>query len=647
MDNLTKTQRYNTKEMKKYCDTENLDGLHNLKLYLDDLYYNTDSPELSDKLYDILKDKLKGRDPKYIPAVGAKIRSNENRVKLPYWMGSTSKLTPDEQKGLDRWIDKNPCKELLISEKLDGVSGTFTCVNGVKKLYTRGDGIVGADISYLIQYIDSIPDIKEDIAVRGELIIKKSVFEEKYYYDGKGCGRTNCGRTYRNARNMVSGLVGAKTVRAGLNDIQFVVYEIVGNTTMPVPFKHMKKLKKFGFTTAIHEKIKVTNVMDEWVDLHNRFKEKSEYEIDGIVVQSNVEYDRNPDGNPSYVFAFKVNSEDSIHSTTVMDIEWSISSWGQIVPVAIIDPIELPGNTLRRVTVSNAGLMRKKMIGPGAIIRVTRSKDVIPFIVSVDEPCDKLKWPDVDYEWDDNEVHLNVVDASPEIIGNMRVKLFSKFFAKMGIKHVSKATVGKMYKAGFDTLLKIIGASKNDLLTVGGFKEKSATRIYDNIKNGLKGVKAPELMGSCGVFGFGVGRKRVIALMTDIPDLLIAEKEGLKDRVLGVEGFSEIMADKVIGNIDYAIQFIDEISKYVSFVNDTRVSDVLVGQKFCFSGFRSKELEVKIEDRGGKVVTSVSKKTSGIIVCNKSGQATGKVAKAIELGVIVYTNEEFTKKFIS
>lgn len=647
MENLNQIQKYTTKEMKKYCVTADLKDLHTLKLYLDDLYYNTDRPALSDKLYDILKDQLQKRDPDYIPPVGAKIRQNENRVKIPFWMGSADKITPDEKKELDRWFEKNPCKQLVISEKLDGVSGTFTCVNGVKKLYTRGDGVIGADISYLIQYIDTIPDVNEDIAVRGELIIKKSVFEKKYYSDGKSnASKSVKDRLYRNARNMVSGLIGAKTVRSGLKDIQFVVYEHVGNETMPRPSKQLRKLKKLGFTVAMNEKVGAMCNMDMFVELYDKFKKSSEYEIDGIVVQSDVDYDRNTEGNPSYMFAFKINSEDSIYSTTVLDIEWSVSSWGQIVPVAIIDPIELPGNTVKRVTVSNAKLMQQKKIGPGAVINVTRSKEVIPFIVSVEKPCDKLKWPSIKFEWDDNDTHIKVVDASSDIIAEMRVKLFAKFFAKMGIKHVSKATVAKLYDAGFDTLLKIIGASKKDLLTVGGFKEKSATRIHDNIKNGLKGVKAPELLGACGVFGYGIGRKRIIALMTDIPDLLVAKKKGLKERILGVEGFSEIMADKVVENVDFAEQFIDEISKYVSFVEDTRVSDTLVGQKFCFSGFRSGDMENEIVNRGGKTVTSVSKKTSGIIVVSKGGKSTGKVAKAESLGVPVYTKEEFIEKFI-
>lgn len=647
MDKLAKIQKYDTKQMKKYCSDTDLNELHALKLYLDDLYYNTDSPELSDSLYDILKDALMKRDPNYVPPVGAKIRKNENRVKIPFFMGSCDKITPEEQKELDRWMSKNPCDTMVVSEKLDGVSGTFTCVNGKKKLYTRGDGETGADVSYLIQYIKSIPNVDENIAVRGELIIKKKIFEKKYYDDGKGDENTNKGkRLYRNARNMVAGLVGAKTIRDGLHDIDFIVYEIVGDHTMPRPEEQMSKLKKMGFTTANYTVVNLTKSMDDFLGLHNRFKEKSEYDIDGIVVQSNIPYDRNTNGNPSYLFAFKVNSEDSIFPTTVLDIEWSVSSWGQIVPVAIIDPIELPGNTIKRVTVSNAGLMEAKGIGPGAIINVTRSKEVIPFIVSVSEPCDKFKWPDMKYEWDENHVHINVVDADESVIASMRVKLFAKFFAKMGVKHVSKQTIAKLYANGFDTLLKIIGVTENELIKIEGIQKKSAERIVTNIREGLQGVKAPELLGSCGVFGFGVGRKRVIALMTDIPDLLSRSKKGLKKRVLEVEGFSEIMADKVVENIDYAIQFVDEVSKYVSFVDNTRVSDALVGKKYVFSGFRSKDLEQQIEDRGGKTVTSVSKTTSGIIVANKNAKSTVKIEKAISMGVPVYTKEEFMEKFI-
>lgn len=628
--------------MKEYCTKEDIKILHPYKLYLDDLYYNTDESPVTDKMYDILKDTLVERDPEYIPPVGAKIRTGENRVKIPFWMGSIDKITPSEQKKLDRWLEKNKCRNVFISEKLDGVSGTFTHKDGQKRLYTRGNGEIGADISYLIQYMPSIPtNIDVDIAVRGELIIKKDIFFQKYRSNKKG-------KSYKHSRNMVSGLIGAKTIREGLRDLEFVVYEIIGTKTMPKPSKQFKILRKMGFTVATNIVCKSTNMMFKWVSIHNKLKTESKYEIDGIVVQSNVEYDRNTSGNPSYIFAFKVLSKDMIVETKVIDIEWSVSSWGHIIPVAIIEPVELPGVTISRVTLSNAGLMKEKCIGPGSIVNVTRSKEVIPFIVSVIRPCQKLKWPDIEYEWSRNFIHINVVEADQNVISGMKIKFFTKFFAKMGIKHVSSQTISKLYHNGFDTILKICSVSKKDLLTIDGIKEKSAYRIVNNIQKGLQNINVPQLLGAASVFGFGIGQKKVITLMNDIPDLLSGEKKEMKDRILKVEGFSDITTQKVYENIDVAIEFVDAISKlnFISFTEQTRVSDDLVGRKFVFSGFRNKELEQNIIDRGGNISSSVSKKTSGIIVENKNKNQSSKVKKAIEFSIPVYTKEEFITKFI-
>jgi NAD-dependent DNA ligase len=204
----------------------------------------------------------------------------------------------------------------------------------------------------------------------------------------------------------------------------------------------------------------------------------------------------------------------------------------------------------------------------------------------------------------------------------------------------------KIYKKGINTIIKIIRAKKGDLEGIKGFKEKSIERIIKNIKEPLKGISPSKLLGASGVFGYGVARKRVIALMTDIPDLLSGEKEGLKERILEVEGFSEITARKVYDNIDEAIKFIDEISEYVVFENTTRVSDVFIGKKYVFTGFRSKDLEDDITNRGGKICTSLSKKTDGLIIAKHEVKETVKVRKAKELGVSIYLKEEFIEKYI-
>lgn len=645
MDNLSSIVNYDSQQATSYFERECLEKLHQLKISLDDFYYNTDTPLVSNEIYDILKNTLIKRDPNYIPPVGAKIRSHENRVKIPFWMGSVNTFTPENILEINRWMKKNNSPTFVVSEKLDGVSGCLIYNNGKKTLYTRGDGIIGANISHVIQYISNIPTISENIAVRGELIIRKDTFQKKYYSDGKET-TNKTDKFYKNARNMVAGIIGAKTIRAGLHDIQFVAYEIIGNETMPKQSDQFIKLKTLGFTVAMNKQINIFNDIDKLVKLHNQFKTISNYEIDGIVVSANVEYDRNLSGNPEYLFAFKVLNSKSIYTTTVLDIEWNISQWGQIIPVAILKPITLPDIIIQRVSLSNAFRMKEKMVGPGAIVKITRSQEIIPYLYDVVQPCKELKWPDIEYKWDENNVHIKCNENSPEIVGKMKIKLISNFFASMNIKHISQATVQKLYNNGFNTLLKIINIKESDLIKIDGIHLKSANRIISNIRKGLYNVKAPDLLGAAGVFGYGIGKKRVIMLMTDIPDLLTAERNGLKERILEVDGFSDIMADKVINHIDDAVEFIDCVSKYVSFANSTRVSSLLVGQKFVFSGFRSKDLEQNIVDRGGKIVTSVSTKTSGIVVANKDGQSTIKISKALSLGIPIYTKDDFIKKFI-
>jgi DNA ligase (NAD+) len=643
MQYAEKIYEYSDKDYNKSLNNENILSLLETKKYLDELYYNTGKSYYSDLKYDKLVNVIKLKKPDYVNKVGHVIRNSDNRVLLPYWVGSANKITPDEPKELSRWFSKNKdfndkVPDLFVSEKLDGVSGTLSYKNGSLKLYTRGDGITGADISYLIKYIKSIPTISKEITVRGELIIRKDIFQQKYF---ESESKVKSKGKYRNARNMVSGLIGSKTMKAGHLDIDFVVYEIVKDSTMPTISSQFDYLTELGFLVPKNHIIKNLKGSEfdtnYFTSIHNDYKNKSIYEIDGIVVNSNIEYDRNSEGNPSYSFAFKVMNEDNVYETKVLDIEWSISTWGKIIPVAIIDPVILPGNTIRRVTVSNASLLKKKRIGPGAVIKVTLSKDVIPFIVSVSLKSkeSELKWPDFEYKWDKNNVNIMVTNMNAETTCEMRIKLFSRFFHKMGIKFVGTETLKKLYSRGFDTLLKIISAKEEDL----GMKSKSACRIVSNIKLGLTNVKESDILGACCSLGPGMGSKRISCLITNIPTLLIDKisKKELKTKILKVEGFSEIMADIICKNIDSSIEFINQIKKYATFIKNTRVSDSMIGCKYVFSGFRDKMIETDIINRGGKIVTSVSSKTTAVVT--KNGNKTTKVDNAIKLGINVITLE--------
>ena len=114
---------YSDSELEKYLKIEDINLLHKIKLYLDDKYYNTgDSTGLNDFQYDLLKETLQKRDPLYIPPIGAKIRTSDNRVELPFWLGSMNKLKPEDVSDFNKWLSKNESKEYIIEDKLDGIS---------------------------------------------------------------------------------------------------------------------------------------------------------------------------------------------------------------------------------------------------------------------------------------------------------------------------------------------------------------------------------------------------------------------------------------------------------------------------------------------------------------------------------------------
>ena len=615
-------------ELAEALQTQSTDQLSRLKLYLDDLYYNTGDSTFSDERYDILKETLQGRGQ--LPTVGATLRVSENRTRLPYWLGSADKITPEHPDALRRWIAKNRTyshdQEYVVTEKLDGVSCLAVYDNNSISLYTRGDGEIGADISYLASYLQ-FPVVTEKQAVRGELIIPKKTFLLKHKDE------------YKNPRNMVAGLLSGKTARKGLEDIHFVAYEIVGDS-MPPLSTQLATLEKKGFET-VRSTLTKNLTTDSLSLLYPKFKAESPYELDGLVVVADVPYDRNTSGNPSYLFAFKMRFSENIFTTMVTGIEWNVTKWGQLKPVALFQPVVVDGVTLSRATAHNASYVEENGLGPGAIIRVTRSNDVIPYIVEVVKKT-KAQFPEGEYVWD--KTHINIV--STETDSKMTIRFLAGFFGKLGIKHVSEATIEKMYNDGLDDLLKIVSASKERLLQVPEFQEKSAERIYSNIRNGLKKVRLSVVLGASGVFGFGIAEKRLDALLKAIPDLLtlykIQTKSEIRDRIATVEGFSDVMAEQVAENLRSADKLITRLSPYLVLEQEELVSDALAGKKFVMTGFRDKELEEEIVKRGGKVVGSVSKATTALIVASKESESL-KMETARELSIPIYTRDEFRK----
>ena len=635
---ISKIESLQEKDFKEYIDTESLSLLHEVKLYTDDIYYNTgNSSGLTDWKYDSIKETLNKRDPNYIVPTGTRIRENENRAKIPFWLGSMDKKK--DEKDISKWLCSNKAKNYIIEHKLDGVSCLIIIKGEKVKIFTRGDGTVGADISYLSQYIKNIPKVsKSSISVRGELIINYKLFKKKYSKD------------FANPRNMVSGLIGSKTIKEGLEDIEFIAYEIISDGLAHTPSFQLDLLDSAGFKTVNRQLVENVN-LENLTEILIFNKEISKYEIDGLIVQANVEYTRNTSGNPDYAFAFKMRFEDNLIEAKVLGVQWNISKWGVLKPRVEIIPVQLGGVTISWASGFNAKFILEKSIGPEAIIEITRSGDVIPYIIRVIKKADKPDMPQLTYVWNESKVDIH----SDEYSDTSTVKKIASFFAELGIKHVGEKNVQKIFESGLDTLFKIIAASEEDFEKVPGFGKKLAERTFINIHEGLKNLTIPLVLGAYGVFGFGMGVRKVVTLFENFPDILdVFEKmknEDILDRILQIDGFSDKSANKVVDNLTEAKQFILDMKKFASFnEKNTKIKiqnkNNMQDMKIVLSGFRDKKLEEFILNGGGKVMTSISKQTSMLVVSSKLTAPSGKAAKALEMGVEVIDLEEFKTRFM-
>ena len=261
-------------------------------------YYNTSNPLFSDNLYDVIRDRLKIIDPKHpvLKDVGAGVAATDSRKeKLPFYMGSLDKIKNDDANVLMKFKGKYP-GSYVVSDKLDGNSALLVIDGGVVKLYSRGDGKIGQNITSIIPHIKGIPSgLKTDknVAVRGELIISRDDFRAVAH---KGA----------NARNMVAGVINAKLPDMEvLSMVQFVGYELINPDDLPIE-KQLKHLKCMGLKVVHHEVLSEKDLTEARLSqiLVGR-RNESPFEVDGIVVFHNKPHTRSVGSNPDYAFAFK------------------------------------------------------------------------------------------------------------------------------------------------------------------------------------------------------------------------------------------------------------------------------------------------------------------------------------------------------
>ena len=621
--------------LKNLNTTELIDFIQELNY----AYYIDGISLVNDELYDFTKEELRKRDPNHplLKEVGV---SKTGKTKLPSYMGSMDKIKNNE-KELNNWIKKyNNENGYVLSDKLDGISGLLQHIDGETKLYTRGDGYYGQNITHLIKFINNIPDLtdsKEEITVRGELIITKGNFKKIKTEDN----------TIKNVRNAVAGIFNSKKPNLKIAKyIDFVAYECIKPDKLE-PKKQIKKLKKLGFKSAyavstnnINNKLLSNTLVDR--------RDNSEYDIDGIIVAHNKYHKRIDGENPKYAFAFKSIITSKRAEVLVLKVEWNLTKDDYLQPIVHFEPVEIDGVTIEKATGFNAKFIKDNKIAPGSIIVIIRSGDVIPKIEEIIKESEEPSMP-TEYKWKWNETNVEILlddtQLDDKIVNEKNFKELENFVLKIKFDKIGPGIVKKLFDSGINTIDKFLGVSKEELLKVPSIKEKTADNILKSIKNSMENLDCITLMSASNKLGRGFASKKIKLIVNEYPDIVNKNMKPTVEDLIKIKGIEKKTAEKFVNNFDNYLEFI-KINKIKCTYKKVKQNsnEKIKFKKIVFTGFRSKELEEYIENNEGKLQDSISKNTDLLVIKDKDTSGS-KVNKAKELNIKIITKKDFETEY--
>jgi NAD-dependent DNA ligase len=601
-------------------------------------YYNTDAELISDVDYDHLEARLKVLDPTHplFSEIGAK---TTNSVELPFKMCGLVQNKYDQ-------LQNFATEEVVISSKMDGVSGLLIYEQGkFVKAYTRGNGMEAQDITSTVKKMNIpltiIPEIK---AVRVEFIMAKPDLLEysatyKHYELMKGVGKSNevldkiLRKPYiKNCRNAIAGIINKKKIEDWkLAFVEIFALETISCVLPITKSESFKMLKDNGFTIPNYTFYNELPSEQDLKALITYNKEKSDiknFEQDGLVIDINTHESRHrlgiTDLEVNFARKFKVNDE-SVNAIVFM-VEWNVSKNNVWIPTILLEAFDLNGVTIKRTSGFNAAYIEANQIGPGTVVKMVRSGDVIPYITGLVKST-RAMMPGGKWEWDNNHV-----DAHPtEITEESLIQKLLFFVQKRGIKHLGESGIRKLYAAGitdFQILLKTDLTVFNEIIGANGIK------AWNQLKASTIGANEANFAAATGLFGTGVGERVLQSVLDAHATLSVDDSE-----LISVDGIEEVTATKILDGIDSYNHAVEELG--ITF-NVADISDdvPLKDKNIVFSSFRDEKMKSMIEYLGGSVKSSVSKNTD-IVVTKDVTSTTGKVAKARDLNIEIISVEDF------
>lgn len=595
-----------------------------------DAYYNTGISKMTDDEYDELRDELERLDPAnpFLKIVGAPVTS-AGTVKLPVPMPSLNKIKPGT--GAIAQFTKIPCSAWILSEKLDGISVLWTPAD--RKLYLRGDGAVGQDVSHLVKLgLQGLPvRMEKEFRVRGEFVIRKSDVPPN-----------TIGRSWINGV-----LHRSDPIESDVAKIRFVAYEICSaKGGVGTRQDQMTMLSKLRYEVPWWT---VVNRLDEDV-LGIALKERRSvglYDIDGIVVgQDRVpmwQTDPNELRNPKDMVAFKMVLSDQCAETTIVAVHWALSHQGYYIPRLEVEPVRVGGAMITYVTGHNARVIVDKRLGKGARIRIRRSGDVIPTIDGVLVGVNPDLPPSNTWKWmgpEDTAVHIGARGESGSV--ELLESKLKHFAAVLEIDGLGPGLVKKLVLGGITTPRALCTATVETLSDLIG--KKTGVTTAAELRRALSTLTEKKLMIASSVLPRGVGETKLDTLFAMEADP--RKWGGSTGRPAGwsQDALSEFLRAYPAYEMWREKEF--PLPAYpILQIMTVVTAPVAYKGTVCFSGFRNAALEKRLEALGFMIAATLTKKTTVLVIPDGDASESSKVVKARESGIPVRSQTEFLKEY--
>ncbi len=588
--------------------------------------YRAGKSSISDLEYDQLVEEFKDSWPEEYDQFRDSLNEGSIeygiKVKHDFIMGSLDKIKNTDQKSLNDFIRNHVKEKLNISAKVDGISSIAKYVNGkLVEFASRGTGYEGVSYFDKSKYVKGLPqriDIKDTICIRGELVILKDEIVD----------------SDTNYRNVCAGYMNSKYwKKEEISKVSFIPYTILGDKY--TKNEQFELLEKLGLNVAWHKNIdpKQENLQEA---LTNYAKIQHEYDCDGLVLIGENSYNEQGVYRPKNSKAYKINELKGI--TKIIDIDWGdVSKDGYLIPVFVLEPIELGGALISRATASNLDILEKLNAKYGSIVEITKSGDIIPHvdrIVENPEGCIDIVLPEecpcCKSKLVREGLNLRCVNKSCK---NQIIEQITQFIKKLGCKHASNATIEKFNILSFEDLVNFIPNKKY----------KSEMTLYKELQNNVFTKSRQELLAATNFVGLA---EKMINKIVEYYGFDNIEKNVFNGLP---EGVGDITLSKFKENIKQNLDIVQLIlnDKRYSYVEnrDKTVSTKKIGS-VCFTGALStmsrNEASAKAMQAGYEVKSGVSKGLTYLIT-NTPDSGSSKNKKAKELGTKVITEEEFIK----